>query len=127
MSKKIRNHTNPSTVTRLNRKTRIRKKLRSHGTETPRLTVYRSNSALYVQIIDDAKAATLVQANTREKEFEKLGSKKNIEAAKSLGQLIGKRALAANLKDVVFDRNGYIYHGKIKAVAEGAREAGLQF
>lgn len=89
--------------------------------------MYRSNSALYVQIIDDAKAATLVQANTREKEFEKLGSKKNIEAAKSLGQLIGKRALAANLKDVVFDRNGYIYHGKIKAVAEGAREAGLQF
>jgi large subunit ribosomal protein L18 len=92
-----------------------------------RLVVYRSNKFIYAQIIDDLKGSTLVQANTQEDGFKSLGSKKNLEAAKMLGSLIGQRAVEKKVERVLFDRNGYEYHGRIKALAEGAREAGLKF
>ena len=92
-----------------------------------RLVVYRSNQFIYAQIIDDLKGNTLAEANTREESFKSLGSKKNIEAAKKLGSLIGQRAIEKKVEIVLFDRNGYEYHGRIKALAESAREAGLKF
>ncbi len=92
-----------------------------------RLVVYRSNNYLYAQVIDDLAGKTLCQANTNEKDFKSSGSKKNIEAAKSLGKLIGTRAMEKKVEKVLFDRNGYDYHGRIKALADGAREAGLRF
>lgn len=127
MGKLIRNQTNPRQVIRLNKKSRIRRKLSLHKGSVARLVVYRSNTSLYAQLIDDLKGHTVVQANTKEKDFESLKSKKNLDAAKALGTLIGKRAVASNVERVVFDRNGYDYHGRIKAVADGAREAGLKF
>ena len=112
---------------RLRRKIRIRKKIR--GTpERPRLTVYRSLKYIYAQIIDDEAGHTLVAASTLEKELrEKLKSTKDIEAAKTVGELIAKRALEKGIEKVVFDRNGYKYHGRVKALADAAREAGLKF
>ncbi len=96
------------------------------GTESrPRLCVFRSNNNLYVQVIDDVKANTLVQASTLDKEVKTKHSNK--EAAKEVGNLIAKRALEKNIKEVVFDRGGYIYHGVVKELAEAAREGGLQF
>ncbi|GMG97869.1 LSU ribosomal protein L18P [Tepidimicrobium xylanilyticum] len=112
---------------RKNRHLRIRKKV--YGTpERPRLNVYKSNNHIYAQIIDDIKGHTLASASTLDKELRgELNSTKNVEAAKLVGQLIGRRALEKGIKEVVFDRGGYIYHGKIKELAEGAREAGLKF
>ena len=112
---------------RLRRKIRIRKKIR--GTpERPRLTVYRSLKYIYAQIIDDEAGHTLVAASSLEKELkEKLKSTKDIEAAKAVGELIAKRALEKGIEKVVFDRNGYKYHGRVKALADAAREAGLKF
>ncbi len=108
---------------RLRRKRRIRKKI--YGTaERPRLTVYRSNRHIYAQIINDETGATLVSASTID-DGEVAGDDKK-QQAKSVGALIGERAKAANINCVVFDRNGYIYHGRVAAVAEGAREAGLE-
>ncbi len=127
MSKVIRNSTSPRAATRLKRKVRIRKKIQRHQGEIARLVVYRSNKYLYAQLIDDGKAQTLTQANTNEESFKGLKSRHNIEAAKSLGSLIGKRALDKKVERVLFDRNGFDYHGRIKAIAEGAREAGLKF
>lgn len=127
MSSKIRNYTNPRQVIRLLKKVRIHRKLSRSRKPRPRLVVYRSNSFLYAQIVDDLKGHTLAQANTAEKDFGAKGSRKNLEAAKALGSLIGKRAKEKSIESVVFDRNGYNYHGRIKAVAEAAREAGLQF
>ena len=96
--------------------------------ERPRLNVFRSNSNIYAQVVDDAKGTTLVCASTLEKEIKgQLSSTKNKEAAKAIGKLIGERALAKGIETVVFDRSGYIYHGKVKELAEGAREAGLKF
>jgi large subunit ribosomal protein L18 len=126
MSKKVRTNTNPRQVIRLVRKIRIRKKLVRQKGKIARLVVYRSNKFLYAQIIDDLAGLTLVQANTREKDFP-TKAKKNLESAKALGLLIGKRATEKKLEKVVFDRNGYDFHGRIKAVADGAREAGLVF
>lgn len=126
MAKKIRPGTNPRAVIRQNKKVRIRKKIKLQQGKIARLVVYRSNKFLYAQVVDDSKGMTVTQANTSEKDF---GSKstKNLEAAKSLGKLIGERALAAKVQRVLFDRNGFEYHGRIKALAEGAREAGLNF
>lgn len=106
---------------------RVRKKI--YGTpERPRLNVYRSNSHIYAQIIDDTNGHTLISASTLDKELrEKLSSTSNKEAARLVGELIGKRALEKGIEQVVFDRGGYQYHGRVKEIAEGAREAGLKF
>lgn len=112
---------------RMDRHRRARQKI--HGTpERPRLNVYRSNNHIYAQIIDDIAGQTLVSASTLDKELvEKLSSTHNKEASKLVGQLVGKRAIEKEIEEVVFDRGGYIYHGRIKELAEGAREAGLKF
>lgn len=108
------------------RHARIRKNL-SGTPERPRLTVYKSNANIYAQIIDDVNGHTLVSASTLDKSFaeDKVGS--NVESAKKVGKLVAKRALDKGIEEVVYDRSGYIYHGKIKALAEAAREAGLRF
>ncbi len=112
---------------RIRRKLRIRKKI-SGTSERPRLCVYRSLKHMYAQIIDDTIGHALVAASTLDKELrDKLKSTGNIEAAKEVGRLIAKRALEKGIKKVVFDRNGFLYHGRVKAVAEGAREMGLEF
>ena len=103
---------------------RVRTKI-SGTAERPRLSVFRSNTGIYVQIIDDVAAKTLVSASTLDKEVKTKASNK--EAAKEVGTLVAKRAIKAGIKTVVFDRGGYIYHGKVKALAEAAREAGLEF
>ena len=109
---------------RTRRHMRVRKKI--NGTaERPRLCVYRSNTNIYAQIIDDVAANTIVSASTADKEVKVKYANK--EAAKEVGKLIAKRAVEKNIKTVVFDRGGYIYHGVIKELAEAAREAGLEF
>ncbi|NDF14293.1 50S ribosomal protein L18 [bacterium] len=124
MATKIRNRTSQKQAIRFKHKKRIRSQIVG-TTERPRLVVFRSNSNVYAQLIDDSKGHTLVAASTTEKELSKSGA--NIEGSKAVGQLVAKRALAKGLKDVVFDRGGYLYHGKIKALADAAREAGLNF
>ena len=109
---------------RQRRHMRVRRKI-SGTAERPRLCVYRSNSNLYAQIIDDVAGNTLVQASTLDKEVKT--KKSNIEAAKEVGALIAKRAIAKKIKTVVYDRSGYIYHGVVKELAEAAREGGLEF
>ena len=109
---------------RLKRHIRVRGKV-SGTPERPRLNVFRSNANIYAQIIDDVNGVTLVAANTLEKDFE--GATGNAEAAKKVGQLIAERAKAKGIEEVVFDRGGYIYHGRVAALADGAREGGLQF
>ena len=109
---------------RARRHARVRTKV-SGTVERPRLCVYRSNSNLYAQIIDDVAGNTLVQASTLDKEVKT--KKSNIEAAKEVGALIAKRAIAKKIKTVVYDRSGYIYHGVVKELAEAAREGGLEF
>ncbi len=118
-------------ITKINRKEqrerrhlRVRRKI-SGTAERPRLCVYRSNSNLYVQIIDDVAGNTLVQASTLDKEVKTKHANK--EAAKEVGKLVAKRAIEKNIKSVVFDRGGYIYHGVVKELAESAREGGLEF
>lgn len=112
---------------RLVRHKRIRKKL-SGTTERPRLAVFRSEKHIYAQIIDDTKGVTLIAASTVEKAMrEKLKKTWNVEAAKEVGKLIAERALAKGIKEVVFDRGGFKYHGRVKALADSAREAGLKF
>ena len=106
---------------------RVRKKI-SGTSECPRLCVYRSNAHIYAQIIDDEAQTTLASASTLDKEIKgsvSVGS--NIEAAKALAKLIAERAAAKEIKVVVFDRGGYLYHGRVQALAEAAREAGLEF
>ena len=96
--------------------------------ERPRLAVFRSNNHMYAQIIDDVAGATLVSASTLEKEVKGELSKTNdVEAAAYIGTLIGKRAVEKGIKEVVFDRGGFIYQGKVQALADAAREAGLEF
>ena len=96
--------------------------------ERPRLAVFRSNNHMYAQIIDDAAQRTLVSASTTQKDVKaELEKTNNVEAASYLGTVIAKRALEAGITEVVFDRGGFIYQGKIKALADAAREAGLQF
>ena len=109
---------------RLKRHVRVRGKI-SGTPERPRLNVFRSNANIYAQIIDDVNGVTLVSANTLEKDFE--GATGNIEAAKKVGAILAERAKAKGIEQVVFDRGGYIFHGRVAALAEGAREAGLKF
>jgi len=105
-------------------KSRIRGKV-SGTAERPRLSIFRSNKETYVQLIDDTNGVTLAAASTRDKDFTRNGTK--TEQGKSVGTMIAQKAAAKGITDVVFDRNGYLYHGRVKAVAEGAREGGLKF
>ena len=109
---------------RIKRHNRVRGKI-SGTAERPRLCVFRSENHIYAQIIDDVAGNTLVAASSVEKSFEGKGS--NCEAAKKIGAAIAERALQKGIEEVVFDRGGYIYHGRVKALAEGAREGGLKF
>jgi len=113
---------------KLSRRERIKRGIRkrlSGSTERPRLSVYRSNKGIYAQIIDDIAGKTLVAASSLSKDFTGSGTK--IEQSKIVGKMVAEKALAAGISKVVFDRNGYLYHGRVKSLAEGAREAGLQF
>lgn len=105
---------------------RVRKKI-SGTSESPRLCVYKSLNHIYAQIIDDEKGVTLVAASTLDKELNDLSVKSNIEAAKRVGAQIAQKAQAKGITSVVFDRGGYKYHGKVAALADAAREGGLQF
>ena len=113
-----------SRAQRLKRHKRVRKNI-SGTAERPRLNVFRSLNHIYAQIIDDVNGVTLVCANTYEKDFEGLGSNK--EAARKVGNTLAARALEKGISTVVFDRGGYIYHGRVSELAEGAREGGLKF
>jgi large subunit ribosomal protein L18 len=105
---------------------RIRKKIQGTA-ERPRLNVYRSLNHVYVQVIDDLKGATIVSANSAEGKKGERKTGGNVASAKDVGKAIAERAKAKGIKQVVFDRGGYIYHGRVKALAEAAREAGLEF
>lgn len=108
---------------RFKKKIRVRKKI--NGTEErPRLSIFRSAKHIYAQIIDDSQGRTLVSASTVELEMTKAG---NVKGAKAVGEAIAKKALAKNIESVVFDRSGLLYHGRVKSLADGAREAGLKF
>jgi large subunit ribosomal protein L18 len=110
------------------RKARIRHAIRVASNGRPRLSVFRSSKQIYAQIIDDANGVTLAAASTIEKDVKaKLKTGADVEAAKAIGMLVAERALAAGVKAVVFDRGAYIYHGRVKALADGAREGGLDF
>lgn len=113
-----------SNQTRLKRHKRVRAKI-SGTAARPRLCVYRSNANISAQIIDDVAGVTLVSASTQEKDFEGIGSNK--AAAKKVGLKIAEKALAKGISDVVFDRGGYLYHGRVSELADGAREGGLKF
>ena len=106
---------------------RVRKKI-SGTADCPRLCVYRSNSHIYAQIIDDEAGKTLVSASSLDKDIKgEISNGSNIQAASAVGKLVAERAAAKEIKDVVFDRGGYLYHGRVQALAEAAREAGLNF
>lgn len=109
---------------RLTRHLRVRGKI-SGTAECPRLNVFRSTNNIYAQLIDDVKGVTLASASSVEKGFE--GNGGNKEAARKVGALIAERAAAKGITDVVFDRGGYVFHGRVKELAEGAREGGLKF
>ncbi len=111
-------------LTRQRVHTRIRRKI-TGTTQRPRLAVHFSNKNVYAQLIDDTKGVTIVSASTKDESVN--AAKANVETAVKVGQLIAERAKAANVENVVFDRGGHIYHGKVKALADAAREAGLQF
>ena len=110
------------------RKLRNRMNLKKHNAGRPRLSVHRSGMHIYAQVIDDVKGVTLAAASTMEKDMKaakKTGA--NIAAASAVGKLVAERAVKAGIKEVVFDRGAFLYHGRVKALAEGAREAGLKF
>ena len=110
------------------RMARVRKTLAARGNLRPRLSVFRSSKNIYAQVIDDAKGVTVASASSLEKDFK--GAKKtgaDKAAAAAIGKLVAERAIKAGVKDVVFDRGGYIYHGRVKALADAAREGGLNF
>ena len=110
------------------RKARVRRCVRARAYGRPRLSVFRSSKQIYAQIIDDEKGETLVSASSMEKENrEALKTGANAEAARLVGKLIAERAKAKGVEQVVFDRGAYMYHGRVKALADGAREGGLQF
>ena len=120
-------HTNISAVSRDRRKQRIRKTIFGE-TARPRMSVFRSANHIYAQIIDDTSGKTLAAASTMSKELSgHEGHGGNMSAAQAVGRLIAERAKASDISKVVFDRNGYLYHGRIKALADAAREAGLDF
>lgn len=105
-------------------KARIRSRV-SGTAERPRMTVFRSNKEIYVQLVDDLSGKTILAASSKEKGLEAVGPK--VDVSRKVGRLIAERAKEAGLTKVVFDRNGYLYHGRVKALAEGAREEGLDF
>lgn len=109
---------------RLKRHRRVRAKI-SGTPSCPRLNVFRSSKHIYAQLIDDVNGVTLVAASSMDKDFEGFGGNK--EAAKKVGQLVGKKAVEKGIDTVVFDRGGYLYHGRVKELADGARESGLKF
>ena len=114
-------------LTKSDRRQRIKFRIRKivSGTAAkPRLSVFRSNKEIYAQLIDDVNGVTLLAASSREKE---VGKGTNIEIASAVGKLVGEKAIAAGIEAVTFDRGGYLYHGRIKSLAEGARAAGLKF
>ena len=111
----------------LRRHRRVRKKV-SGTSERPRLNVFRSIKHIYAQVIDDQSGRTLVSASTLSPDIrDKVAGRNNINVAKTVGEMIGKAAIEKNITNVVFDRGGYLYHGRVKALAEAAREAGLKF
>jgi len=115
-------------LSRLQRRQRIKHRIRKviFGTATkPRLSVFRSNKEIYAQLVDDNSGTTLVSVSSREKEIESIGSK--LDIAKSVGKSIAEKAISAGVESVAFDRNGFLYHGRVKALADAAREAGLKF
>lgn len=116
----------PKFVSRYKRKVRIRKKI-TGSTECPRLSVFRSARHIYAQIVDDTIGKTLVSASTLDKEVKGSEFENKTAAAVKIGKLLAEKAKAKGIEKVVFDRNGYIYHGRVKALSEGAREAGLNF
>lgn len=115
-------------LSKIERRQRIKfriKKIVFGTAQKPRLVVFRSNSEIYAQVIDDTKGVTLVAASSRDKDLKATGTK--TEKAKQVGQAIAKKALAAGIESISFDRGGYLYHGRVKSLAEGAREGGLKF
>ena len=111
------------------KRNKIKKRIRKvvFGTkDKPRLTVFRSNKEIYAQLIDDSVSKTIVAASSKDKDL-KLKTNNKIEVSKIVGDSIGKKAIKAGIKNISFDRNGYLYHGRVKSLAEGAREAGLNF
>lgn len=122
ISIKLKNKTAAKVTKRLKNKARIRKKV-GGSPERPRLSVFRSGRHIYAQIIDDVNGKTLVSYSS----LSAKASANNVETAKAVGEEVAKRALSKDIKNVVFDRSGYVFHGRIKAIADGAREAGLNF
>ena len=115
-------------LSKLERRQRIKRRIRKISTGTaskPRLSVFRSNKEIYAQLVDDKDGVTLASVSSRDKEIDAKGSK--IEVAALVGKSIAEKASAAGVETVAFDRNGYLYHGRVKALAEAAREAGLKF
>lgn len=118
--------TNPRSAARIRRQARIRKKIKGTA-ERPRLSVFRSAKHVYAQVIDDSAGTTLATASSVEKDFKDQGQVENKKSAAVLvGKLVAQRALDKGINKVVFDRNGFLYHGRVKAISEGAREAGLE-
>ncbi len=118
--------TSPKLTARRKRIKRIRKHIFGTG-ERPRMRVFKSNRHIYVQIIDDQKQVTLAAASSKGKDFEGVEYKNKCDQATKVGEIIAKKALTAGVKEVVYDRGGNVYHGRIKALSEGAREGGLKF
>ena len=119
--------TNPRELARMKRKRRIRKKMEGTS-ERPRLSVFRSLKHIYAQIIDDSAGVTLVAASTQSPEYKEVETPKGkVGAAKLVGEIIARKAQSKGISKIVFDRNGYIYHGRVKALADAARAAGLDF
>jgi large subunit ribosomal protein L18 len=115
-------------LSKLEKRIRIKRRVRgkiSGSSELPRLSVYKSNKEIYAQLIDDKDGKTLVSASSREKGVDANGTKTEISAA--VGKAIAAKAIAAGIEAIVFDRNGFVYHGRVKALADGAREGGLKF
>lgn len=125
MATKIRRTTSNKQQIRFKRKKRIRAKIEGTANQ-PRLSIFRSNSNMYAQLIDDLKGVTLVSASTLDEGLN-AKSPSSAEGAKAVGNLLAKKALAKSINAIVFDRSGYLYHGRIKALADGAREGGLKF
>ncbi|MEC0247201.1 50S ribosomal protein L18 [Paenibacillus chitinolyticus] len=111
---------------RLKRHLRVRKKIQG-TTARPRLNIFRSEKHMYAQIIDDVNGVTVASASTQDKELKEVSNGGNVEAARKVGELIANRAKEKGVSQVVFDRGGYLYHGRVQALAEAAREAGLEF
>ena len=117
-------------LTKLERRTRIKMRIRkkiSGTAEAPRLAVYRSNKQIYVQVVDDLKGETILSASSKEKDIAALAGIKKIEQAKLVGKLLAAKCKEKGIEKVVFDRSGYKYHGRVKSLADAAREGGLKF